>query len=267
MDGFGLGGFGSIESWGSIGDVLSEPDSYEVDFSDVLINLLPKGALWQPNPEGDFQKLLAGIGDAMQGAYSAVDALAYIRDPRRTSLLRDLEKDYGQPYISSLSELQRRSNLAAIKYARKTTNSWESLQDLLVNAGFTDALVIPNGPVIDPDIILAANGELIVNGPIYSSQRPNYLMCAGGDIAYAGHDRAYAGSWLTMQRTSQSYDVGDIPQRWPFVFFVGSVKSGTWPSAPTVTALDVPSEQEYFLKQLLLSKPSKMWCVLCANYV
>jgi hypothetical protein len=237
-----------------------------LDFRDVLINAFPRGELWRPDPDGDFYALLGGIGDVLQDMFDDVDSLAYVRDPRRTELLRDLEYEYGQLYNASLTESQRRVLLASIKYAKRTTNSWEALQNALVNAGFTDAVVIPNSPTIDPDIILADNGELVVNGPVYSSQRPNYVMAAGSDIAFAGHYRAFAGYFRTMKRIAKTYDVGADSDLWRFVFFIGSAKAGSWPSSPSVTALDVPAEQEYFLKQTILTKPLHTWCVLCANY-
>jgi len=237
-----------------------------LDFRDVLINALPRGELWKPDTDGDFYKLLGGIGDALQDIYLDVDALAYVRDPRRTALLRDLEYDYGQLYNASLTETQRRVLLASVKYARLTPNSWEAMQNALIDAGFTDAVVIPNSPTIDPDIILADNGELVVNGPIYTSQRPDYMICTGSGIGYAGHAYARAGYFRKMKRTAKTYDVGDDSGLWRFVFFVGSAKAGSWPSSPSVTPLDVPTEQAYSLKQVLLTKPLHTWCVLCANY-
>jgi len=233
-----------------------------IDFKDVCEILLPPG--W-PKPTGDFAKLLAGIAEDRQDIYDLLMALAYIRDPRNTTLLQDLEKEFGVITDTNLTEAQRRARLVAIKYAKPNTASWEHLQNTLVNAGFTDAVVIPNSPMIDPDLI--TNGELIVNGPIYTSQTPAYYKACASDINYRGHDRAFRGYWLTMDRTLKEYDVGSIPQRWRFVFFIGSAKSGTWPSSPAVTNLSVPEEQEAFLKYLILKhKPTNTWCVLCATY-
>lgn len=234
-----------------------------VDFKDILEILLPDGPAWDPT--GDFKKLLAGIAENSQNVHDLLSSLAYIRDPRNTTLLQDLEKEFGVVTDTNLTEAQRRARLVAIKYAKPNTASKDHLQNTLVTAGFTDAVVIPNSPTIDPDLI--TNGEWVVNGPIYTEQFPAYYKARGSDIAYRGHFRAYRGYFLKMGRTLKTYDPGDIPQRWRFVFFVGSAKSGTWPSSPTVTALSVPEEQEAFLKYLILKhKPNRTWCLLCANY-
>lgn len=233
-----------------------------MNFIDIFEAMLPPG--W-PKPTGDFAKLLAGIAEERNDIHDLFAALAYVRDPRNTTLLEDLEKEFGVITDTNLTEAERRARLVTIKYALPNTASWEHLQNTLVDAGFTDALVIPNSPTIDPALI--TNGELIVNGTIYTEQTPAYYMAAGSDIAYAGHDRAYAGYFLVMDRTLKEYDTGDVSQRWRFVFFIGSAKAGSWPSSPAVTDLDVPSEKEAFLKYLILKhKPTHSWCVLCANY-
>lgn len=235
----------------------------EINYRDVLESLLPPG--W--NATGDLDKLLKGIGLYLQDSYELIDSLAYIRDPRGTTLLEDLEKEYGLIKNTSLSEVQRRQNIASIKYAKPDTASWEHLQNKLIAAGFTDAVVIPNDPLIDPNLI--TNGELLVNGTIYSSQVANIMMCAGqSQIAFAGHFRAVSNYWLIMNNTEKSYDVGDSSIFWPFVFFVGSAKTGSWPSSPSVTDLDVDANlREYFKTLILKYKPLHSWCVLCVNYV
>ena len=66
------------------------------EMKSVFEALLPEGAIWKPKPDGDFDRLLAGMGDNAQLLYEFNESLAHLRDPRRTAILRDLEKEYGK---------------------------------------------------------------------------------------------------------------------------------------------------------------------------
>lgn len=234
----------------------------EISFRDVLESLLPDG--WKAI--GDFDKLLKGIGLSLQEIYELLDSLAYVRDPRGTTLLEDLEKEYGLVKNTSLTEAQRRQNIASVKYAKPDTASWEHLQNKLINAGFTNAVVIPNGPLIDPDLI--TNGTILANGIYYISQVPAYYKACGSDINYRGHYRAYRGYFLKMNNTEKTYDVGSSSVWWPFVFFIGSAKAGSWPSSPSVTDLDVDANLRAVFETMILKyKPLHSWAILCVNYV
>ena len=230
----------------------------------VLEALLPDGAIWKPKPDGDFDRLLAGMGDNAQLPYEWLDSLAQLRNPRRPPILSDLEKEYGQLTNTDLTEAERRTQLAAVKYAIPDTASWELVQDKLRAAGFDAIVVTPNDPAIDPNLI---SGELLVNGPIYTEQKPGYLAQANGDNMFAGNARAIAGYFLNIERTAHVYSIPSIWRYWRFVFFVGGVASG-WPGAPAIATYNVDANKEQLLKRLILTyKPLRSWCVLVANYV
>lgn len=248
--------------------IVSNIEQYWMEFDDehkaVFEALLPDGAIWRPKEDGDFDRLLKGMGGNAQEVYDFLDSLAYLRDPRRTQQLPDLEKEYGVLTNENLSEAIRRSILAAAKYAKPTTASFDHLQDNLRAAGFDNIIVTPNDPAIDPSLI---TGELIVNGPLYSEQEPKYLMQANGDYAYAGNGLAVAGYFLTIARILYEYSIPDLWRYWRYFGFIGGAASG-WPSSPEIASYDVDSDLEMTLKRLILKyKPMHSWCILVANYV
>jgi hypothetical protein len=223
---------------------------------------LPPGAIWRPKVGGDFDRLLAGMGENAQEVYEFLETLASIRDPRQTTILSDLEKEYGLLTNLGLTEADRREQLAGIKYAKPTTASWEHVQDNLRAAGFAGIIVTPNDPAIDPSLI---TGELIVNGAIYIDQQPAYLMQAGGTFAYAGNARAVAGYYLNITRTAHVYVLPSASQYWRFIFFVGGAASG-WPGAPAIADYDVNYKRVPELIRLILKyKPMHSWGVLVIN--
>ena len=225
----------------------------------VFEALLPDGAFWRFKPDGDFDKLLSGMGDNAQEMYDFLKTIAYQRDPYRTELLSDLEKEYGLITDERLTEEERRDQLASIVYAKPGTGSYDYLQERLNLAGF-DVIVTPNDPAINPnlfigsDFLTVANGdnayagyhedisglpilavagygpqgaELLVNGDIFV-QSVNYVMQANGDYAYAGNSRAVAGYYFNITRTKIEYTVPKDPYRWNYIFFVGG-EASSWP--------------------------------------
>lgn len=218
--------------------------------------------------DGDLSKLLDGLAEDYQSIYDQIQLIAHIRDPRRTNNLSDLEREYGIVPDSFLSDSIRRQMLAHIVYQRPTTASWEHLQNALINAGFEDAIVVENNPVVDPDDVDISDGidsEFIVNGKTYTDQSPAYYLAAGSSIAFAGHSRAYVGYYLTIIKTLKTYTIPteiNAHWSWRYVFWVGSASSG-WPSSPVVDALIVDEQRITQLKNLILKyKPAFTWCVL-----
>jgi hypothetical protein len=251
----------SISSEEAFGVSLAYPyNSRMKGFFEVL---LPPGAIWQPRPDGDFDKFIDGMGNNAQVSYEYIDLLGYIRDPRRTSVLEDLEKEYGILTNDELSELTRRVALAATKYAIPNTASWEHLQDRLRAAGFDDIIVNPNDPAIDPALI---DGSLIVNGTTYSAQGPAYLMECNGDFAFCGNGKAVCGYFINNRRIETEYPIPPSSPYWRFFFFVGGAASG-WPSSPSIAHYTVEAGRLEELKRLILKyKPIRSWCILNAGY-
>jgi len=230
----------------------------------VFEALLPPGAIWHPKPDGDFDHLLDGMGENAQEIYEYLNALASLRDPRQTTILTDLEKEYGLLTNLALSDTERRDQLAGVKYAKPTTASFDHMQDNLRAAGFAGIIVTPNDPAIDPALI---TGNLIVNGPIYIEQSPGYIMQANGPYAFAGHGLAVAGYFLNIERTAHVYLLPSESEYWRFIFFVGGAASG-WPGSPAIAVYNVNYRLvESLIRLILKYKPLHSWAILVINAI
>jgi hypothetical protein len=239
------------------------------EMKSVFEALLPPGAIWRPKPDGDFDRLLAGMGDNAQEIYEFFEDLAHVRDPRRTTILSDLEKEYGIITNPALPEADRITQLLAVKYAVPDTASWEHVQDKLRAAGFTGIVVTPNDPAIDPDIIISApgGGELLVNGELVINQTPAYLAQANGDNTFAANGLAVCGYFVNVDREIYQYSIPDAWRYWRFFGFIGGAASG-WPGSPAIALHNVNYKLESTLKRLILGyKPEHSWAVLRINYI
>lgn len=234
------------------------------DFRSVIEGFLPKGSIWRADPNGFLEKLFQGIADDIQTVYEYLALLAHLRNPRATNALSDLEREYGIIPDTSLSDSVRRAMLTSIVYAIPHTASWNHVQDSLWAAGFTNLYVTPNNPAVDPNDV---GGDLLVNGPLYSSQLPAYYKASGSDIAYSGHSRAYSGYYLSMARTEKAYSIPDVFWAWHNIFWIGGQASG-WPDTPTVPSVNVDAQRETQLKNLILKyKPVHTWAMLRISFV
>jgi photosystem II stability/assembly factor-like uncharacterized protein len=238
------------------------------DFKTLLENIFPDNSFGGIDPEGDLADLFEGLGDDYQAAYDEIIALAKIRDPRLTENLIDLEREYGLVNDLVLSDAVRRNFLRHIKYKLPDTASWEHVQNALIDAGFTNLIVTPNNPVVDPADVTHGGftgTELIVNGTLYTSQSPAYYMAAGSDIAFAGHSRGFAGYYLSEDKVEKTYAVPtDITAHWTwrYVFWVGGAASG-WPASPVVAVALVDTQRITQLRNLILRyKPVFTWGTL-----
>lgn len=239
-----------------------------LNFKAVIEALLPDGALWTPVADGDFDKLLAGIGINFEELYQFLKDLANIRNPYETPWLEDLEKEYGIVTNLVITELRRREQLAEKVYNKTGTGSIDDLQEALDKAGF-DLNVLPNDPAVDPKAVLAAGYQtqagganayagftndpvplvdveavagfaggyaLVVNGDQFD-QSIDYIMVAGGAIAYAGFTNdpvplvdveAVAGHYIGLTKIPTVYNPPDAWERWRYLFYVGNAQLG-WP--------------------------------------
>ena len=232
-----------------------------ITFTEFVKVLLPEGAFWEPidnasdytyvidrsgnyvtdrtgdlvitrdsseRDSGGYQLILEGIGDNVEAMYDNISRLAYIREPEKTDILDDLEREYGILKDDNLTEAERREYLSGVKYARAGTGGLDYLQNALNNAGFA-VQVHSNTPAINP-ISMYVGGLLIVNKSFDEDEDP---------------------LGMTYQ------------ERWAFTFFIGGnatrADDGRITSiTPVVLTTD---EQKAMAKIVLKHKPEHSWCV------
>ena len=115
-----------------------------INYKTVLEALLPHGSLWRPAPEDGFDLLLDGMADNWTVIWNFLASMTYIRDPYKTPVLDDLEREFGIWPNPSLTDRERREKLAAVKFARVGTGSKDNLENALHKAGFV-VQVLSNG--------------------------------------------------------------------------------------------------------------------------
>lgn len=184
---------------------------------------------------GDLKKVLLAMGDNHQEMRDYLYTLAFLRDPQNTTILTDLEKEYGlRSDNQALTEQQRRDRLDAIVYAPRGTGAASYLQAQLQAGGFA-VYVYQNSPSTDPGAFFGGpGGELICN--------------------HLPYDRT-----ITEARKDQSL--------WPHVFFIGGTAvlndSGRIVHIDPVVISDAlkPAFREIVLK----CKPVHSWALAVIN--
>ena len=123
---------------------------------------LPPGAIWTPQEDEDFDKLLEGMADNAEVVRAFLDQLADIRRPSATplELLSDLEKEFGIVTNTNLTEQQRRDQLASIKFSRGGNGGKDFLEASLRDAGF-DVYVHENDPPVDPAPLVSTTSFIV----------------------------------------------------------------------------------------------------------
>lgn len=257
--------------------------------------LLPPGPLWVPEDGKGLDQFIEGISKNSEDIADFLSQLATIRSPALTTILSDLEKEYGIAVDTNLTESVRRMRLATKKYENNSNGSDDILQAALDSSGFTQLTVYENSPAVDPAIFLdqvfqmvaggdnayagfipvggppstayagRVGGELLVNGDIFIST-PAYLSQANG--MWAGGLHGYAGRFDEMTITKLEYDIPIDPDDWPLVFFIGGVATfNPDGSLLTIENADVAAEREQELKRLILSiKPIHSWAGLIMTF-
>jgi hypothetical protein len=104
----------------------------------IVQSFLPRGRAWNPAPGGDFDRLLAGIGDCLDTPVEAARILPFIRNPYRAprEFLPDLAKEYGLPYEEGGNEDDLRDDIASITYETDGAGLVYRLQEQLEKFGF-----------------------------------------------------------------------------------------------------------------------------------
>lgn len=225
---------------------------------DVLNALLPPGQLWSPEDEGDLYKLLDGIGDNHDAMVTVLENLAYVRNPDRTTMLADLEREFGIIPDDSIQESVRRSRIKAAKLARNGSGSLSFLETCLQQAGF-DVHVYENNPAVDPSGVILSGSSTIMGEPsAYFGE--SYFGAQNSTLIVNGP--------LMYNEASVSYDVPATPGYWPLVSFIGGdVTRDVDGSILTLGMASVPfSRSQEFVRMILRLKPMHSWIGMRVQY-
>ena len=256
----------------------------------ILDTWYPDGPPHQPKPDGDMDNFREATGEIIDEIREGVVNTAFIRNPEKTQIFNDLEREYGIVPNPNLTLAERTDLLKVERYKKKTTGNDDDLQEKLDNAGFNLTVYqnSPDGPAVDPALFLDQNfqmqaqngtnyyagntlayagrsgGELLVNGDVFTYV-PAYF---GAGEVYAGNTNAVCGYFETLTKTKLEYAIPVDPNNWPFVFFVGGAATFN-PDGSLLTIAQglVPSEKEKQLKDIILKfKGLYTWCGLVVTF-
>ena len=269
---------------------------------DTFNALMGPGPLHEPEPGGDLDLLFDGMSVNADTIAGFLSDLANVRNPRKTAIFEDLEREYGITPDENVLQVDRIDRLARKVYQGEKIDSDQDLQDALDSAGF-DLQVHLNDPAVDPALFLtqafqmvaggdtgfagftfdgvnndafAGNlgGELLVN-PEILLQSEAVLMQAGGDKAFAGYfdtivseSQATAGYFTGLNQEALTYDIPPSGY-WHMIYFVGGDATRD-PNTGELTAIEsglVPNERKAELVTLILElKPLMAWCGLIITF-
>lgn len=246
--------------------------------------------MWTVEKGSDFDKYLDGKSDNYDPVVDFLSLLSKIRDPLKTPLLEELEREYGISKNENLTEAQRRAFLREFAFSSDEKGTREVLEEKLNNSGFS-VQVYANDPAVDPQVVLdqafkmvagGANayagrvdafarrqgGELIVNGDKFK-EVPKYLSIADGQFSYAGNNSMFAGSFNTLESVKIEYPVPTNPADWPFIVFIGG--DATFNMDGKITYIEPilqPQElRNEYLDIILKYKPLHVWIVSVVDFV
>lgn len=262
---------------------------------EVINSLMPDGDFWNPTLLDDYDLLLDGIADNSDEIKNDLDELRNLRDPMKTILLPDLEKEIAIIPSAIATEIERRERLSNKMFNRGSLPTYTFLEERLQNAGF-DVQVHANSPAVDPatfldeafqmtagDLLPGGNdaqagepeayagrigGELLVNGEFYEQEK-NLIVLAGETLAQADEPTALAGNYDSINLLLIEYEIPTDSGYWPLMFFVGG--DSTRNASGELTEIEIaqiPIERRLEFRRIILRyKPMCSWGGLIVVYV
>ena len=172
---------------------------------------LPTGAAWTPKPGGNYDNYLEALGEIIALICENLNTVRDVRDPHKTDLLDDLERDFGIIKNDVDTEEQRRVVLAERMFNSVISGNPEGLERILqsVDPGFR---VYQNSPAVDPQkfidqgfvIISRGRGDTF-SGPIPEESWP-LVWFVGGEATFgvSGEIESMAELVLPIEKESQA---------------------------------------------------------------
>ena len=257
----------------------------------ILNSLLPEGSFWTPAADSDYDKLLNGIADNSQAMYEVLKQLAILRDPYKTPILDDMEKEYGvTPHVMD-TETLRRERLSALMFRKAQIPTVETLQEKLRESGFADVYVYENSAPLDPADLLRAGfnmtcgdglecgepqafcsqfgGEIIVNGDLYV-MLPDYVnLCGEAGVCCDATIQAGDSQTFGENLIEVTYQIPTDPGFWRNFFIVsGEVLTDAFGVPTTYKFISIPRSRRLEFRRLILKlKPLHSWGILMITWV
>lgn len=226
--------------------------------------LLPPGPLYHPKPGGDLDNLLEALGERYDGVADFLSALAFVRDPSKTPVFTDLEREYGIQPNDAISDSIRVARLNRKVYQADKIGSVDDMQDALDNAGFSLQVHL-NNPPVDPDILIGS-GEYIVNTYLGVQNATNIIVC-GSPFAVCGSSEACCGYAIYVV-TPFVYPTPPATHRGMVYFIGGAATRGVSGELTSIAAANVDANRRADLVTTILNmRPIMAWCCLIVNYV
>jgi len=225
----------------------------------------PKGLMGIIKEGSDEDRMYDGLASDLIQCRGFLQNLENTRNPYKTDILEDLEREYGLKAEEGLSESERRQQLGALVYARKSNGDKDALEEALHKAGFTDAHVYDNSPAVNPG---GLKDEYIVNGDIYD-QRVDYTWTC---TTYA--DQAHCTTYADQAHCGTIQDVfteviyADPTVNTNMVFFIAKDVTRDGTGAITgLTKLNIPINLRLAFRRIVLRlKPTGTWGALAVNW-
>lgn len=254
-----------------------------------LDGVSPGGSALLPKVDGGMDRLFEGIADNWERSRARLALLADIRNPWKTEMLADLEREFGITPNPNYTEEMRRMVLAQKMFTRDQRGTIDEMRAALTSAGF-NVYVWANDPAVDPAPFLIQEftmtcgadnaycgepsavcgnigGELLVNGPLYT-QVPAIGMCCGSEVAFCLEPEAVAGFYDSLRLIPYVYEIPTDPGDWPFIFYVGGLATFNIDGEIIdITQVNIPIYREFEFKEIILRlKPMHSWAALIVSF-
>lgn len=222
----------------------------------IYYALLPPGSLWQPKPGGDLEKLIIGMADGEKTIRDLLGSIADFRNPAKTPILSDLEREYGIEPDETEAESIRRARLASAKAGVQNTGRREFLESQLRTAGF-DVYVHANEPPVDPAFMI----------DLYA----DWIICGDAD-AYCGADDCVCGDsyvdLIVNGPPDPEYAITSETWSWPLFFMIGGLATRNGLGELTDVALaDIALDRyDEFIRTVMKYKPAETWAIIYIRF-
>jgi len=248
----------------------------------------PRGSAWCAKSGGGMQGLKAGVADTIERAKESAANLSNVRRANDTTLLDELEIDFGIAPDVSVADSERRALLnSKINGSEANAGTESDISEALVAAGFVNLNVYDNSGSFNPAQFSSRyqatagsrpvvcgnsraycgryNYRILVNGGSSVIARV-YRTTAGNRWAVAGNIKAQAAV-VGTNNVPLTYGVPVDVNTWPFFFFVAG--EGVYSNGVLVDAKpgNAPANRKDELEKLILRlKPMHTWAIMLINY-